>query len=360
MNKIKILITTDNHLGYKEKCPNRTNDSFENFYSVLKTTHSPDIILLLGDLFHTSNPSLTTLNKCIDIMQKTISQKKLIKNNFINLQNPNSYKVNKNSIPTILIHGNHDKPIGGLDKGPLDILEKAGYITYIGKNYNLADFDIRPFVVRKGKTVLAFYPVSYIKDEKLNFLLESGKIKFLEEEKFSLKILILHQNRFKGFKNGVPAKNSFNISLLPRDFFDLILWGHEHEAFSAFIDREEFNLKIYQPGSTVGTSLKTYEAIEKRYGILEIEEEKMILETFLVENQRKMIVDDLDVEKYVKSLKDKKEIESKLVTYVKNKYNLCGFEKKPLLRLKLLNLDGDLVNLMELEIRIKDFVANWK
>ena len=359
MDEIKILITTDNHLGYKEKCPNRSNDSFENFHSVLKSSHNPDIIFLLGDLFHTSIPSLTSLNKCIDIMQKTIGQKKPLTNK-INIEDPLSYKVNEKSIPTILIHGNHDKPIGGLDKGPLDILEKAGYITYIGKNYNLASFDIEPFIVKKGKTVIGLYPLSYIKDEKLNYLLSSKKIKFIEKEEVTIKILIVHQNRFKGFKNGVPAKNSLNISLLPRDFFDLILWGHEHEAHENFMVREEFGLKIYQPGSTVGTSLRPMEAIDKRYGILKIDINDMELETYILENQRKMIVDDLDVKKYRKNLKDEKDIENKIVTYLKNKYGLNDYDKKILLRIKLYNIEDDLINYLELEIRIKEFVANWK
>lgn len=31
MNSIKILVTTDNHLGYKEKDQILKNDSFDNF-----------------------------------------------------------------------------------------------------------------------------------------------------------------------------------------------------------------------------------------------------------------------------------------------------------------------------------------
>ena len=53
------MISTDNHLGYKEKHPYRGNDSFEAFEEVLKIAkhNSVDFLILGGDLFDNTDPS---------------------------------------------------------------------------------------------------------------------------------------------------------------------------------------------------------------------------------------------------------------------------------------------------------------
>lgn len=58
-NTFKILVASDNHVGFKENDPIRGNDSFEAFEEVLKVAKDEkvDFILLGGDLFHETNPS---------------------------------------------------------------------------------------------------------------------------------------------------------------------------------------------------------------------------------------------------------------------------------------------------------------
>ena len=67
----KLLITTDNHLGYKESDKLIGNDSFYSFNETLQmyfciiNGHSAndkkvDFVLLGGDLFHDSTPSANT------------------------------------------------------------------------------------------------------------------------------------------------------------------------------------------------------------------------------------------------------------------------------------------------------------
>lgn len=41
-----------------------------------------------------------------------------------------------------------------------------------------------------------------------------------------------------------------------------MIWGHEHKPFYTF-ETFDNNLKVYQPGSTVATSLIEDEAMEK-------------------------------------------------------------------------------------------------
>ena len=59
----KIMIATDNHLGYLENDQIRGDDSFVTFEEILKKSksHKVDFLLLGGDLFHHPNPSKKTM-----------------------------------------------------------------------------------------------------------------------------------------------------------------------------------------------------------------------------------------------------------------------------------------------------------
>lgn len=60
---VRILIATDNHVGYMEKDPVRGKDSINTFREILRIGKERDVdfILLGGDLFHENRPSRTTL-----------------------------------------------------------------------------------------------------------------------------------------------------------------------------------------------------------------------------------------------------------------------------------------------------------
>jgi len=51
---VRILISTDNHLGFMEKDTIRYNDSFAAFEEIFLTAKSKkaDFVLLAGDTFH--------------------------------------------------------------------------------------------------------------------------------------------------------------------------------------------------------------------------------------------------------------------------------------------------------------------
>jgi double-strand break repair protein MRE11 len=61
----KLLITTDNHLGFMEKDAERANDSFVSFEEALEIGkhENVDFVLLGGDLFHENKPSRDCLTK---------------------------------------------------------------------------------------------------------------------------------------------------------------------------------------------------------------------------------------------------------------------------------------------------------
>lgn len=60
-----IMITTDNHLGFKENDRVRQNDSFYSFEEALKIASKAnlDFMVMGGDLFHDHKPSRKTFWK---------------------------------------------------------------------------------------------------------------------------------------------------------------------------------------------------------------------------------------------------------------------------------------------------------
>lgn len=56
---IRVLVATDNHVGFAERDANRGNDSWQTFHEVmcLAKENDVDMVLLAGDLFHENKPS---------------------------------------------------------------------------------------------------------------------------------------------------------------------------------------------------------------------------------------------------------------------------------------------------------------
>lgn len=78
LSRFRILIATDNHLGYAEKDPVRGQDAINTFREILEIAKEQDVdfILLAGDLFHENRPSRTCLHQTIALLREyTFSDK---------------------------------------------------------------------------------------------------------------------------------------------------------------------------------------------------------------------------------------------------------------------------------------------
>ena len=55
---IRVLVATDNHVGYNERDPHRGDDSWKTFHEImcLAKERDVDMVLLAGDLFHDNKP----------------------------------------------------------------------------------------------------------------------------------------------------------------------------------------------------------------------------------------------------------------------------------------------------------------
>ncbi|KAG5501537.1 hypothetical protein JKF63_03366 [Porcisia hertigi] len=280
-NTFKILLTTDNHLGFAERDPRRGDDSFTTFEEVLRaarTEHDVDAMLLGGDLFHENKPSLGCLVRACSLFRKYVFGNKAVPFSLLsdpaqnfpshalpmaNFQDPN---INL-ALPVFAIHGNHDDPVGGTSS--LDLLATNGYINYFGHVTSLDDIILEPVLLRKGSTFIALYGLGNVRDERLHRCFRLKKVHFVYPKPVPgrkwFNILLLHQNR--GVR-GVGSKNGIMEGMLAGFGMDLVIWGNEHEQLMVPQPADGFD--VVQPGSTIMTSLSAQECNPKQYGILEV------------------------------------------------------------------------------------------
>jgi len=104
------------------------------------------------------------------------------------------------AIPVFSIHGNHDDPSGvcvvdsegrlakfkfsdGSQEGTysaLDVLAISGLLNYYGKNPQSDKIEIKPVLLQKGRTKLALYGMSNVRDERLFRTFRDGHVKFFQ------------------------------------------------------------------------------------------------------------------------------------------------------------------------------------
>ncbi|KAI9316113.1 Metallo-dependent phosphatase-like protein [Dichotomocladium elegans] len=279
----KILIATDNHVGYLENDKIRGKDSFKTFEEILilAKQHQVDFVLLGGDLFHDNRPSLYCLNEVITLIREHCYGDKrcefyIASDQSVNFQSrfpygANIYDPNLNiSIPIFSIHGNHDDPSGMGNLCALDLLQIGGHVNHFGRAYDVKHIKISPVLFKKGSSRLALYGLGNVRDERLHHAWRDGNVVFSRPDPHeepawhddAFNMFVLHQNRVAhGATSYIPE------TFIP-DFMDLVVWGHEHDCR---IDPEYCSTAdICQPGSSVATSLSEGEAIQKHVGLLEI------------------------------------------------------------------------------------------
>lgn len=313
-NTIRILLATDNHIGYMERDPIRGQDSINTFKEILQLAvkHDVDFILLAGDLFHENRPSRDCLYQVIGLLRQYTMGDKPIQVEL--LSDPNEGKAasyefpavnyedpNLNvAIPVFSIHGNHDDPQGAGPEGALcalDVLSASGLINYMGKfdlplseaDAQTAGIAIRPVLLRKGATYLSLYGVGNVKDQRMHYELRSNRVRMYmprnRDEWFN--ILLLHQNRVRhGPQESVP-EGMFDDSV------DLVVWGHEHDCRIVPEPVAGKPYYITQPGSSIATSLADGESIEKHVALLHIQGKEFEMKPIPLRTVRPFVLEDV-------------------------------------------------------------------
>lgn len=291
-NTLKILIATDNHVGFLETDPIRGKDSFRAFEEVLQQAqkHNVDLILLGGDLFHHNKPSQNCLHEVATLVRRYCFGDKpcnfwIASDQSINFANQfniaNVFDPNLNvSYPIFSIHGNHDDPAGFGNLCALDILSSTGLANYFGRCHDFNKIELYPILLQKGSTQVALYGLGNIRDERLHRAWRDGHVSFKRPRedgagsewlRNAFNVFVLHQNRARhGPTSHIPEE-------FLDEFLDLVIWGHEHECR---IEPEHSinGFDITQPGSSVATSLAAGEALPKHIGLLKITGREYTLE----------------------------------------------------------------------------------
>ncbi|ORZ34906.1 Metallo-dependent phosphatase-like protein [Catenaria anguillulae PL171] len=299
---IKILLATDNHLGFAERDPVRGNDSLRTFEEILQIANEKevDMILLGGDLFHDSKPTVKTIHGTMNLLRKYCMGDRPCyleylsegttnfahQFNTVNYMDPN-YNV---GIPVFSIHGNHDDPTGDASLASLDLLSVSGLVNYFGRQTQVDDITISPVLLRKGQTMLSLYGLGNVRDERLHRTFLRKKVNLLRPHEFHddwFNLMVVHQNR-------VPHGKT---NYLPETFLDpflhLVLWGHEHECLIDPVFNTQQEFYVTQPGSSIATALSEGEAKKKHVAVLKIFKSSFEIDKIPLRTVRPFLMDDL-------------------------------------------------------------------
>ncbi|KAF4119564.1 double-strand break repair protein MRE11 [Geosmithia morbida] len=255
---IRILIATDNHVGYEERDPIRKDDSWQTFDEVMNIARTQD------------DPDINV------------------------------------AIPVFSIHGNHDDPSGDGNFCSLDLLQASGLLNYFGRIAEADNIQAKPILLQKGVTKLALFGLSNVRDERMFRTFRDHKVKWFRPgsqtgEWFNL--LTVHQNH-----HAHTATSYLPENVLP-DWMDLVVWGHEHECLIDPTRNPETGFHVIQPGSSVATSLIPGEAVRKHVAIASITGKDFKIEKIPLRSVRPFVARELVLaqEKRFKGLEKKKD-----------------------------------------------------
>lgn len=266
----------------------------------LAKQHDVDMVLHAGDLFHENKPSRKSMyhvmrslrTNCLGEKPCELEMLSDASENFGGIFDHVNYEdedINI-AIPVFAIHGNHDDPSGEGSFSPLDLLQASGLVNYYGRAPEIDKISIKPVLLQKGRTKLALYGLSNVRDERLFHTWRDGNVKFFQpgtqkDEWFNL--MSVHQNHHAYTETSYLPEN-----FLP-EFMDLIVWGHEHECLIDPRLNPEMGFHVMQPGSSIATSLMPGEAVLKHVAIVSVTGKEFQTETIRLKSVRPFVMKEI-------------------------------------------------------------------
>lgn len=312
---VRILVATDNHVGYNERDPIRGDDSWKSFHEImcLAKDRDVDMVLLAGDLFHENKPSRKSMYQVMRSLRmnclgdrpcelEVLSDTSEHFDGTFNHVNYEDMDINV-AIPVFSIHGNHDDPSGEGHLAALDILSVSGLINYYGRTPESDNIHIKPVLLQKGHTKIALYGMSNVRDERLFRTFNAHKVKVSQpsiQKDDWYNIMSVHQNHH------MHTETSYLPEHFLPGFMDLVVWGHEHECLIDPKTNPQMDFKVMQPGSSVATSLAVGEAEPKHIAILSITGRDMSYEKIRLKTVRPFVMkeiimsDEKEVQKFAR------------------------------------------------------------
>ena len=291
MGQFRVLITTDNHLGIYERdsFDGRCDDSFEALEEVLDggIERGADCVLMAGDLFEEKRPSAQTMVRAMQMFQQRCLGGETDVRVLENKGTPTNLEVGdaRVRLPVFTIHGNHDVPYGAEGRGHsvLDELHQARVLNHIGNSTFRNDvLTIDPITIEKDGVQIALYGIGWIKDVSAQRAFAENRVEFGEPPAGAFCILLIHQNR------SVYVRDRVDEQHIP-PWFDLVVWGHEHECFPEPQAVPGKKFVVSQLGSTAQTKCSANEEAGKYALMLTIGGDGPRYEPFKLERVRPFV-----------------------------------------------------------------------
>lgn len=306
----RILLTTDNHVGYMENDKIRGDDSWKTFAEILKIGREQDVDMIVqgGDLFHVNSPTKKSYYHVMRALREYCWCDKPIEYKLVSDPSdamatkhfvyPAEYDMNVNvGMPLYAISGNHDDATGEELLSPLDILSVSGLINHFGRVIDNEQITVCPLLFNKGKTNLALYGLHSVREERLMKTMASGNLEFLEpdtegdgdsEESVQwFNLMCIHQNHVHR-----PGVKVVEETCLPT-FLDFVLWGHEHDCKPVAVQNDITGTYILQAGSSIATSLSEGETLDKHVYVLSVKGKDFSLQPIRLKTVRPFIMKDI-------------------------------------------------------------------
>lgn len=306
----RILLTTDNHVGYMENDQIRGDDSWKTFAEILKIGRDNDVDMVVqgGDLFHINSPTKKSYYHVMRTLREQCWCDKPIEYRLVSDPSdamatkhfvyPAEYDMNVNvGMPMYAISGNHDDATGEDLLSPLDILSVGGLLNHFGRVIDNEKITVCPLLFNKGKTNLALYGLHSIREERLIKTILSGNLEFLEPDTGDdeniqwFNLMCVHQNHVHR-----PGVKVLEETSLPTTL-DFILWGHEHDCKPSAIQNDITGSYILQAGSSIATSLSEGETLDKHVFILNVKGKDFSLERIKLKSVRPFVMKDIILSK---------------------------------------------------------------
>ncbi|CRK15174.1 hypothetical protein BN1723_010551 [Verticillium longisporum] len=139
---IRILVATDNHVGYEERDPIRKDDSWRTFDEIMEMAKKEDVdmVLLGGDLFHDNKPSRKSMYQVMRTLRRNCLGMKPCELEFLSDANETGFHVMQpgSSVATSLVAGEA-------------VPKHVAVVSITGKDFKIKKLPlktVRPFVTK--------------------------------------------------------------------------------------------------------------------------------------------------------------------------------------------------------------------
>lgn len=123
-------------------------------------------------------------------------------------------------------------------------------------------------------------------------------------------LIAVHQNH-----HGHSETNYLPENFL-QNFFDFVVWGHEHECLIDPILNAEQDFHVCQPGSSVATSLCAGEAVAKHVGVLSIRDRSFKMRKIRLKTPRPFVMHEISLSDHDDEIDPRRENKSEVIAFL--------------------------------------------